>query len=318
MSHRKTEPVWPKVSVLIPCYNAERFVCEAVQSALDQTYANVEVVVVDDGSTDGSVDVLKSFGDQIRLEAGPNRGACLARNRAFELSSGQYVQYLDSDDRIEPTKIETQLPWLTSNRADMVLCNIGLFGDEEGPRLEGHQHPEPVGDPMLYLAEYGIATCAPIWKRDWVTRVNGFMPGLKRGQEADFHLRIASLNPRLVMLDDILVWVRMHDGPKVSHRKADPNQIVECLCGLANLIETNQTWTQPRRQWLAKKLLESSRVCFASGDQKIAAVGLRAAVNFLPEIVNADRLSRRLLTKLLGITRAESLVCWLRILAGRS
>lgn len=318
MTKSKTELSDPKVSVLIPCYNSERFVGEAVQSALDQTYSNIEVVVVDDGSTDGSVDVLRSFGDKIRIETGPNQGACIARNRAFELSDGEYVQYLDSDDRIEPTKVEKQLRWITSNKADMVLCKIGLFGDEEGPRLEGHQHPEPTGDPMLYLAKFGIQTASSVWSRDLVDRVNGFTPGLKRGQEADFHLRIASLNPKLVMLDEILVWVRMHDGPKVSRRKANKGQIVECLCNLANLIESNQTWTPDRRKWLARQLIDASRVCFACGDRKKAIMGLKAAVSALPEIVKEDRLSRRFLTTLLGIERAESLVCLLRRLANRS
>lgn len=302
----------PKVSILIPCFNAERFIGEAVQSALDQTYKNIEVVVVDDGSTDSSVEVLKSFGDQIQFETGSNRGACVARNRAFELSDGQYVQFLDSDDRIELTKVEKQLRWLLDQKADIILCKIGLFGDEEGPRLEGHQHPEPVGDPMLYLAEFGISTAAPIWKREWVNRVNGFTPGLKKGQEADFHLRVASLNPSMVMLDEILVWVRMHDGPRISQRKADTKQVVECLCNLANLIDSNQTWTQDRRGWLAEKLINSSRVCYASDDEQIAKLGLKTAVDILPEIVNDDRFARRFLTKLFGIERAESLVRRLR------
>ena len=90
----------PRVSILIPCYNGESFVREAIDSALNQTWANVEVVVVDDGSTDNSVDILKSYGDRIICETGPNRGACAARNRAFELSSGDLIQYLDADDKL--------------------------------------------------------------------------------------------------------------------------------------------------------------------------------------------------------------------------
>jgi glycosyltransferase involved in cell wall biosynthesis len=86
------------VSVLIPCYNNEAFVGKAIESALEQTYSNIDVIVVDDGSTDQSLQVIKSYGDQIKWHTGPNRGACAARNTAFSLSKGEFVQFLDADD----------------------------------------------------------------------------------------------------------------------------------------------------------------------------------------------------------------------------
>ncbi|MFK7777461.1 MAG: glycosyltransferase [Gimesia sp.] len=99
----------PKVSILIPCYNAERWVAQAIQSALDQTYGEKEVIVVDDGSTDGSLEIIKSFDDKICWETGPNRGGNVARNRLLELATGEWLQYLDADDYLRPEKIERQL-----------------------------------------------------------------------------------------------------------------------------------------------------------------------------------------------------------------
>ncbi|MBL4884095.1 MAG: glycosyltransferase [Planctomycetaceae bacterium] len=99
----------PNVSILIPCYNAERWVAQAIQSALDQTHDYKEVIVVDDGSTDGSLEIIKSFGDKIRWETGPNRGGNVARNRLLELAIGEWLQYLDADDYLRPEKIERQL-----------------------------------------------------------------------------------------------------------------------------------------------------------------------------------------------------------------
>ena len=79
----------PLVSIIIPCYNAEKYVGEAIESALAQTYPNKEVIVIDDGSTDGSLQVIKSFGHRIRWETGPNRGGSAARNRGIELARGE-------------------------------------------------------------------------------------------------------------------------------------------------------------------------------------------------------------------------------------
>jgi glycosyltransferase involved in cell wall biosynthesis len=97
------------VSIIIPCYNAQAYVAEAIQSALNQTYPHCEIIVIDDGSSDGSLEIIKSFGAAIRSESGPNRGGCAARNRGFSLSRGGWIQFLDADDRLAPNKISAQM-----------------------------------------------------------------------------------------------------------------------------------------------------------------------------------------------------------------
>src|SRR5689334_13854684 len=99
----------PLISILIPCHNAEQWVSQSISSALAQTWLNKEVIVVDDGSTDRSLEIIRSFGDAIRVEAGPNRGANPARNRLLELAQGQWLQYLDADDYLLETKVADQL-----------------------------------------------------------------------------------------------------------------------------------------------------------------------------------------------------------------
>ena len=81
------------VSILIPCYNAARWVGQAIDSAIGQTHPDKEVIVVDDGSTDGSLEIIKSFGNRIRWESGPNRGGNAARNRLLEMARGDWLQY---------------------------------------------------------------------------------------------------------------------------------------------------------------------------------------------------------------------------------
>ena len=105
------------VSILIPCFNAERWIASAIESAIGQT-APSDVIVLDDGSTDRSVELIGKFKDQIRFEAGPNRGGNVARNRLLEMAQGEWVQFLDADDYLHPEKIERQLQ--TPNKPDSI------------------------------------------------------------------------------------------------------------------------------------------------------------------------------------------------------
>ena len=96
----------PLVSVIIPCYNASRFLAEAIESVLAQTHENLELVVVDDGSTDDSREIVRGFGERVRSEPLPhNQGVNFARNRGVEVARGEFVQFLDSDDLLRPEKI---------------------------------------------------------------------------------------------------------------------------------------------------------------------------------------------------------------------
>src|SRR5438105_8509460 len=90
------------ISILIPCFNAEKWVGQAIESSLAQTWPDKEVIVIDDGSTDSSLEVIKGFGDKIKLETGPNRGGNAARNGLLKLSQGDWIQYLEADDYLRP------------------------------------------------------------------------------------------------------------------------------------------------------------------------------------------------------------------------
>jgi glycosyltransferase involved in cell wall biosynthesis len=120
----------PRVSIVIPCYNKRAYVAAAIESALAQT-ARCEVIVVDDGSTDGSLDEVRRFASRIVLETGPNRGGSAARNRGLALATGDYVQFLDADDLLPPDKVATQLAALANAPPHaMAFCPWSLFRDD--------------------------------------------------------------------------------------------------------------------------------------------------------------------------------------------
>src|SRR5438876_862551 len=103
------------VSILIPCYNAETWIAQAIESALVQTWSDKEIIVVDDGSTDRSLDVIRQFNGHIQWKAGPNRGGNAARNRLLELAHGEWLQYLDADDYLLPHKITQQMDFVSAH-----------------------------------------------------------------------------------------------------------------------------------------------------------------------------------------------------------
>lgn len=104
-----------KVSILIPLYNSSQFVDETIEDCLNQTYENIEIIIVDDGSTDGSLSKALKWSnqcDKIKVYQISNSGACHARNLAFEKSTGEYIMYLDADDKLSPNKISAQMELL--------------------------------------------------------------------------------------------------------------------------------------------------------------------------------------------------------------
>ena len=129
--------VTQSVSVVIPCFNAEATVADAIESVLAQTWQDIEIIVVDDGSSDRSAGVLRGFENRIRSDFGPNRGASAARNRGTALATGAYIQYLDADDLLAPEAIERRLSALNGSGADVAYSDWQRFetGSDESRRL---------------------------------------------------------------------------------------------------------------------------------------------------------------------------------------
>jgi glycosyltransferase involved in cell wall biosynthesis len=188
------------VSVIIPCYNAERWVGEAIQSALDQTYSPVEVIVVDDGSTDRSLEVLKAFGNKIRWETGPNRGGNAARNRGLEMSHGEWLQYLDADDYLLPDKIARQMEFLAANpKTDIVFSPFTMeYWSAAGSRRELLPVPEP-HDPWILLGRWFLpGTGSGIWRKQAILDVGGWNEQQPCCQDYELYLRLLMAGKRFI------------------------------------------------------------------------------------------------------------------------
>ncbi|TAJ08642.1 glycosyltransferase family 2 protein [Marinilabiliaceae bacterium JC017] len=133
--HRKTiqnskESIMPQplVSILIPLYNSELYITKTIQSCLSQSYPHIEVIIVDDGSSDKSYSIAKQFeSEQVKVFKQANKGACAARNLAFKHCKGDYIQYLDADDLLSPNKIEEQLRLISNTENAVASCSWQYF-----------------------------------------------------------------------------------------------------------------------------------------------------------------------------------------------
>jgi glycosyltransferase involved in cell wall biosynthesis len=123
-------PCLPRVSVIIPTYNRSELLRVAVESVLAQTYPNIEIIVVDDGSTDDTATMMAQYAERVTYLQQTNRGVAVARNTGFRAASGEYVTFLDDDDLIIPTKIERQMQVLAS-RAEVSLVHCGYYHTDE-------------------------------------------------------------------------------------------------------------------------------------------------------------------------------------------
>lgn len=293
----------PLVSILIPCYNAGRFVGEAIESALGQTHPHVEVIVIDDGSTDNSREVIASFGNRIQYDLGPNRGACAARNRALTLSRGKFIQFLDADDRLMPEKIERQLPMLLADEADLIFCKGYLLREDGNSKPKKRPIRSPVNiDPFVYCLSQGLATEGPLHKRHFLEMVGGFREHLIRGQETDLHIRLGATGARIHLVDEFLYEHRDHNGPRITSRVVPADYNLRLRLELKELLLNSSTYvmTDLRIQNLAGAIFQDSIYAFRNGARKTASAGFAAVRELKCDFDYSERRLYKLAARAVG------------------
>jgi glycosyltransferase involved in cell wall biosynthesis len=200
-----------KVSVIIPAYNAANFICDTVDSALAQTHRDLEVIAVNDGSKDDTLDRLRPYGDRIRLLDLTNGGVARARNSGVNIATGEWIAFLDADDLWAPEKIARQLAHSNAPLRYTDRLNIGAYGDL--PELQSLVTPMYEGDlfETLMLEGNFITTSSVLMRRDLFERMNGYFTGLNGTEDWDLWLRIAERH-QIGLLPQPLISYRFHPG----------------------------------------------------------------------------------------------------------
>jgi glycosyltransferase involved in cell wall biosynthesis len=203
------------ISVIIPAYNYGRFVREAIDSALAQTYPALEVIVVDDGSTDDTAQILVGYGDRIRVIRQQNQGVAAARNAGIAAARGEYLAFLDSDDVWKPRKLEHDIVRFKAD-PDLGLVHCGtetvdntgriLFVSLDG--MEGWVATDLLRLDHQVIAAPGSGTAVP---KRVAEEIGLFDPALQPSDDWDFCYRVAT-RYRVGFVPEVLVRYRLHGG----------------------------------------------------------------------------------------------------------
>jgi glycosyltransferase involved in cell wall biosynthesis len=208
----------PQVSVIIPVYNGDRYIVQAVESALGQTFTNLEIIVVDDGSTDSTHQVLQPYLDRIRYIYQENQGAAIARNHGCQLAKGEFLAFLDADDYFLPSKLEKQVACFDADPALDMVQTGWLMVDGTGREISAVKPWQQA--PKLDLESFILYKCvrpsAMLLRRKWWEYLGGFDSGLPPTEDLDFALRLALKGCKAIWLEEILTCYRQHDTNLMS------------------------------------------------------------------------------------------------------
>jgi glycosyltransferase involved in cell wall biosynthesis len=196
----------PLISVMIGAYNAAPYLAEAIESVIHQTYRPLELIVVDDGSDDGTGDVARSFGDALKYVRQENAGNGAARNRALREAHGELFAFLDADDRFTPQKLERQWAALAADPSlQLVFGHVQEFVSPELTEDERAEVRPPAPGPMPWTAPNLM-----LIRRDAFERVGPFAEDVRVGVTVDWYARALEQGLRSLVLPDVVLERRLH------------------------------------------------------------------------------------------------------------
>lgn len=276
-----------KVSIIIPTYNRSKLLAICLRSVLCQTHRNLEVLVVDDGSTDETASLLQSLASsdpRLKLLSQNHKGAQAARNLGYKASTGDFVSFLDDDDLWHPEKLEKHLAAFKPDM-DGVICQTVWFRDWPGD----HNFLFNVFDERDYLARFLSLdviwqTAAPLWRRAFLDQVGPWEERLTSGQDLDFHTRCLCFEPKLVILSEVLNFFREHMGTRITkdRKEEHPGNALVAMRNAHALLRTRNLMTPERGTAIASTVMRQSRTLALYGEADMVDECMRIALDSHP------------------------------------
>ena len=214
-----------RISVIIPCFNAERWLAQAIHSALEQSLPPAQVIVVDDGSTDSSPEVAQSFGSSVHCVRQARRGPCAARNHGLSLASGPLIQYLDADDLFHKRRLELLIDaWRAAPDAQFAASGYLSYRSAETQDREICEGEFPIRASRILRDALAVnyLPVTGLFRKSFLESIGPWNESLTRWVDLEFHARIAAHNRTpFPFFDSPLYGYRQHEGQRISsHNKA--------------------------------------------------------------------------------------------------
>lgn len=270
------------VTVIIPCYNNVSTVLAAVRSAIYQQDVASKVIVVDDGSTDGSAEILLAEAGRFRLIRQDNKGACAARNRGLAETDTPFVKFLDADDLLMPNCLATQLSQAKWTSSEVVVFGRGRWETPSGDLIE--EYPSI---PMSEGTSLGLAdlidssplTSCPLHRRTLLEAVGGFDVDCPRGQEHDLHIRLGLIGAVFTFHDTVCYrYIQHNSESRISGRQrlrsvcAAQIEVYDRQLALAKQMRRLELRAGAHRLSFARHFWRHGRVCARAGHFDLASV----------------------------------------------
>ncbi len=305
------------VSIITPCYNAAPFVAETIQSVAAQTYPRIEHIVVDDGSTDASWEVIERYASNVttlRLER--NRGGSYARNRGAELARGEFLMFLDADDMISPDTIEALATAAKQQPGSIAVCECKRWVRHPDGGWSEAQRERPVPEPSTDLFEAFLTMsawpppCCMLWRRDAYELTDGWDEELARNQDTDILLRAYARGAQLVRAQAGVGFYRWVNG-SVSRGASLPRyhasiRVLDKLRAEVERLGQRQAY----EELLSRAYYGRAIVGFQMGFREGARDALRKGEALKPQLIS-KMLGARMIERLLGLERKERFVQFL-------
>ncbi|MCS3824355.1 glycosyltransferase [Salinibacter ruber] len=271
-----------KVTVVIPCYNTEKYIRNAIESVLSQSYSSIEIVVIDDGSTDKSAEITRSYEKKVKLVRQKNKGAPAARNHGIKVAKGEYIKFLDADDVLVDGCIERQVEQSESLSSDRkaVVFGDAVWVDEGGNHLDGYndfRSKKPNESTVAHLLHSNPLTPCPLHRREYLMEVGGFDPSIPTyGEEHDLHIRLALAGVEFIYRPIPVCYYRQHGN---TDRLSETSYTRRGLMTHFNLvqryrrsIEESQiaSLSSDVRRALASSLWRHGRAILREGHEEVA------------------------------------------------
>ena len=215
----------PLVSILIPAYNAERWIADTIHSALAQTWPNKEIIIVDDGSTDGTLSIARQFRSaSVKVVTQENQGAPAARNKAFSLCQGDYIQWLDADDLLSPTKVEAQMRAAQQSASKRTLLSCGWASFRRRVAMASRVPTSLWCDlsPLEWMlrkweGNFHMQTATWLVSRELTVNAGTWDTRLMGDDDGEYFCRVILASDGVKFVPNVTVYYRITDSSRWSH-----------------------------------------------------------------------------------------------------